>query len=108
MRLAHTLAPVVFGFAHHARDQIDIDLREADRAGELIGPVDLFCAVGAAVGTEDIFVEIFDSEAEAGYSHPFEDLEFALGDRPRFALECDLFGIVPGSCAFIASTIRLS
>ncbi len=88
-----------FGFAHHARNQIDIDLRKADGAGELVGPVDLLCAVSATVRSEDIFVEVFDSQAEAGYAHPLEDLEFALGDGARFALECDLFGLVPGKLA---------
>ena len=64
--LAHAFAPVLVGLAHHAGDQVDIDLRKSDGAREPVGRLDLLRRVGAPVGLEDLVVEVLDAQAEAG------------------------------------------
>src|SRR5262245_53340281 len=40
-RASHCLMPLLFSLTHHARDEIDIDLREVDFAGPLVSAIDL-------------------------------------------------------------------
>ena len=61
--------PVLVGLAEHAGDQVDVDLREVERARERDRPDDLRRAVRAAVELEDAIVEVLDAEAEARDAH---------------------------------------
>ena len=87
--------PVLLGFAEHARDQIDVDLRKAERLRELVGAEDLRRSVRAPVHLEDVVVEILDAEAEPRHAHLANRGEFGLGQRARLALERDFLGRRP-------------
>src|SRR5262249_15287031 len=88
--------PVAFGLVQHARDQIDIDLGETDRADEIIRPVDLLRPMSAAVDLEDMIVEVFNSKAEPRNADLLDDFELAFGQSAGFGFEGDLLGCAPG------------
>ena len=58
------LLPVVVRLAEHAGNQIDVDLREAERARLIVGAADLGRAMRAAVQLEQPIVEVLDAEAQ--------------------------------------------
>ena len=86
-------APVRVGLAEHAGDQIDVDLREAERARLLVDAVDLRRAVRAAVQLENPIVEVLDAEAEPRDAELAERGELGIGERARLALEGDFRGL---------------
>jgi len=57
--------------AHHARDQVDVDLREVDSAGPFVSAINFRRQVRAAVGSENLVVEVFDTETEPRNSDLF-------------------------------------
>ena len=59
-------------------DQVDVDLREVERARELVGRADLRRAVRAAVDLQDAIVEVLDAQAQARDAH--------LADRRQLVL----------------------
>ena len=84
--------PVLVGLAEHAGDEIDVDLREAERPRDRVGAVDFRRAVRPAVGLENRVVEVLDAEAEARDADLADGRELALAERARLALEGDLLG----------------
>src|SRR6188508_3759415 len=52
-RLLDADPPVLVGFAHHPRDQVDVDLREVERPRKRIRPTDFRRAVRPPVGLEN-------------------------------------------------------
>ena len=88
--------PVGLGLAHHAGDQVDVDLVEAGGADEGPGAVDLGRAVRAVVGLEDVGVEVLDPQAQARDAEVAQQLDLALLQGAGLALERDLLGRGPG------------
>ena len=76
-------------------DQVDVDLREADRLREPVDTVDLRRPVRPAVQLEDPVVEVLDAEAEPRDAHLADRLELRLGQRARLALEGDFLRCRP-------------
>ena len=66
-------------FAHHPGDQVDVDLREIDFARPLICAVNLRRKMGAAVGRQNVVVEMLDAEAQSRDADLFQcfELRFA-------------------------------
>ena len=58
------MLPIFFRLAHHARDQIDIDLRKSNRPRVIIRPRHFFRTMRAPVDFENMIVEIFDPQAQ--------------------------------------------
>src|SRR5262245_49516066 len=81
--------------ADHAGDQVDVDLREAEAAGEGVGAGDLRRAMGAAVQLEDVIVEVLDTEAQARHADVTDHRQLRLGQRTRLALEGHFLGAIP-------------
>lgn len=88
--------PVVVGFVKHTGDEVDVDLGEAGVAGSLVGLVNFFGAVGAAVEFEDVGVEVFHAEGEAGDAEGADVVDFFFGEGAGFGFEGDFAGVVPG------------
>jgi hypothetical protein len=57
--------------------------------------IDLGRDVGAAVGLQDLVVEVLDAERQAGDAEGAHRLDLRLRQRPRLAFEGDLLGAVP-------------
>ena len=89
------VAPVVSGLAHHAGDQVDIDLRKSDGTGKVVGAADFFRAVGASVALEDVIVKILDPQAEAGDAQILDGLQLGFRQGAGLALEGDFLGFIP-------------
>ena len=87
--------PVLLGLAEHAGDEVDIDLREAERARLLVRGEDLRRPVRPPVQFEDLVAEVLDAQAETRHAHAADGRQLGLGQRARLALERDLFGIAP-------------
>ncbi len=94
-RLVDADAPVLVGLPHHPRDQVDVDLREAELPRVLEDAVDLRRAMGTSVDLENAVVEVLDAETEAGNAELTDRGQFALAERPRLAFERDLGGAAP-------------
>jgi hypothetical protein len=88
--------PVGVGFPQHARNQVDVDLRKANRAGVGIGAGDFRRPMRAAVDIKDPIVEVFDAQAQARHAKLADDVQLGFGQRPRLALERDFAGRLPG------------
>src|SRR6202023_1592074 len=56
--LADAFTPVVFRLSEHARDQIDIHLRESDRLHEVIGAINFLGAMPTPVLLQNLVAEI--------------------------------------------------
>src|SRR6185295_17713073 len=94
-RLLDAAAPVLLGLAQHAGDEVDVDLREVERASGAIRLADFRRAMRAAVDLEDAVVEILDAEAQTRDAHSPDGGELRVGQRARLALEGDFFGRRP-------------
>ena len=94
-RALDRVAPLLFRFAHHAGDQIDVDLREIDFARPLVSAIDLRREMRAAIRRQDLVVEMFDTEAQPRDADLFERFELRFLQRARLTLEGDFFGILP-------------
>src|SRR5215510_6253348 len=51
--------------------------------------------MSAAVGGQNVVVEMFDAEAQSRDADFFQRFELRFAERARLALECDLFGVLP-------------
>src|SRR6185295_9736025 len=49
----------------------------------------------ASVDLEDVVIEVFDPQAEAGHAQVLDRAKLRLGQCSRLALKSDLFGLVP-------------
>ena len=88
------------GFTDHSCDEIDVELRKAERAGELIGAPDLLGSVSSSVDFQDVVIEVFDSQAKPGNTQIVDDLQLALREGARFTLEGNFLCLLPGKdCA---------
>ena len=94
-RLLDRVVPVLLGLAEHAGDEVDVDLREVERARLLVGAKDLRRSVRPAVQLEHLVAEILDAEAQARDAEAADDRQLALGQRARLALEGHFLGRVP-------------
>src|SRR5205807_10580251 len=95
-RLLDARLPAFVRVAHHAGNQVDIDLGEAGGARKVVGAVDLFRAVRAAVELQDALLDVLHPEAKAGDAQVTDELDLRLGERARLAFEGDLLRRVPG------------
>ena len=95
-RLVDGVFPLVFGLAQHARDQVDVDLSEADIARGLISPPDFRRFMSAAVDRQDLFVEMLDAQAQPGDADFLDGLELAFLERARLTFESHFAGGRPG------------
>ena len=93
--LPHAIPPVLLRLLHHAGDQVDVDLRELQLAGEMVGAADLARAVGPAVDLQDVIVEVLHAEAQARDANLPDDLELVVGQRAGLAFKRHLLGLVP-------------
>ena len=107
--MADVLAPVFVGLLDHAGDEIDVDLREADRAREVVG-ADRFRSrpMRAAVDLENVAVEVLDAEDEPRDADLAERAELLLGQRAGLASKVTSSASSHGSNAFIRSVSDLS
>ena len=109
MVFTYAFFPIISGFAHHSRDQVDINLRKVNGSGEFVRPDDFLRPVRASVRFEDLVVEILDSQAEARYTQILDYAQFAFGQRARFSHS----NVISSACSqesrrFISSTSRVS
>ena len=81
--------------AEHPRDEVDVDLGEAQALREAVGPEHLGRAVGAAVQLEDAVVVVLDAEAQPRHPQLADLGQLRLGEGARLALEGDLLGVGP-------------
>jgi hypothetical protein len=86
-------APVLVRLPEHARDQIDVDLREAERTRKGVCPADFGRSVRASVQFEDAIVEVLDAKTEACDAHPADGLQLRFRECAGLALERN-FGCV--------------
>ena len=98
-RAPDRVAPLLFRFAHHAGDQIDVDLREIDFARPVVGAIDFRRKMRAAIRRENLVVEMFDAEAQSRDADLLERFELRFLQRARLAFEGDFFGVLPAHMA---------
>jgi hypothetical protein len=94
-RFLDAALPVLLGLAEHARDEIDVDLRKAERLRILIRAENLCRPVRAAVHLENVIVKVLDAKAQPRDAQIANRGELRLGERARLALEGDFFGRRP-------------
>src|SRR5215475_866566 len=82
-------------FAHHPRDQVNVDLLEIDFARPFVSAVNLSRKMGASVGGQNVVVEMLDAEAQSRDADIFQSFELRFAERSRLALESDFFGVLP-------------
>ena len=85
--LVHGLVPFFRRVAEHPRDEIHVDLIEADLARPAIRAEDLGRLVGTSVQFQNRVVEMLDAQAQAGHADRLDGFELAPFERSRLALE---------------------
>ena len=96
-----TLFPVLLRFLDHARDEVDVDLREANVARINVSARNLFAVMRAAIDLEDVIVK-FSTKAEARDAKIANGLQFVIGERARLGFECYFFDFGPRQLALLA------
>ena len=81
--------------ARQAVHEIEVDVREASRAGETDGLPRLFRRVDAADASEEVVVERLDAEGETGDGVGFQERQLFFIDRAGVAFDCELH---PSAC----------
>ena len=87
--------PQLFRLLDHAGDEIDVDLREANLAGEGVGARDFLRAMRASVDLQDVIVEVLDAEAEPRDAEFANGLQLVVSERAGFCLEGDFLHLIP-------------
>ena len=85
----YCVAPFLFCFTDHAGDQIDVDLRKAQRPRRVVGAPDLGRAMRAAIQFENAVAEILDAKTETRDADLLDRARRDVGD-PDAALRAPL------------------
>ena len=94
-RLGHGLLPLFRSLLHHAGDEVDVDLGEADFPGVGVGPLDLLGAVGASVDFQDVVIEVFDAQTQSGDTHFADGPQLVIGECAGLGFEGDFGRFIP-------------
>lgn len=65
-RLLDAILPVVPGLTHHACDEVDVHLLEAEFLAPAVGFEDFRGTMGSAIDLEDAVIKVLDAQAQSG------------------------------------------
>ena len=87
--------PVLVGFADHASNQIDVDLRKADLLQPTVGFENLRREMCPAVFFQNLVLKILDPQRDPRDADFFKRFDFLQAQRARFAFEGNFLGGLP-------------
>ena len=75
----HAFFPVGCGLSHHPRNEVNIDLGEANRLGELVGSVNLLGPMSPPIELQDVVVKVLNTQTKTRDADFLDNLELAFG-----------------------------